>query len=194
MICCALATVCAVPAYAQDVASPAAAIQTPVEAACCILKSGTLISVEVVDRVSSATAKIDAMFAIRLHAPIVVDGAEIVPAGTSGMGQIVHAAKSRMGGKAGELILAARYLDVAGTRIPLRAFRIGGAGKDNSTLSMATTAVAGPVGFLISGGNKHIEAGTIAEAKVAADTRVVLPIGTGEPLSVRQIKEGEATK
>ena len=57
----------------------------------------------------------------------------MVPAGTPGVGEVVHAERARFGGKAGELILAARYLDFQGTRIPLRTLRFGAQqGRDNS--------------------------------------------------------------
>ena len=55
---------------------------------------------------------------------VVIDGKEVIPAGTTGQGQIVHAAKSGWGGKAGELIVAVRYIDYNGVHIPLRRFRI----------------------------------------------------------------------
>jgi hypothetical protein len=51
-------------------------------------------------------------------------GSVVAPAGTPGVGEVVHAAHASFGGKAGELILAVRYLELNGTRIPLRSLPI----------------------------------------------------------------------
>ena len=74
-------------------------------------------------------------------------------------------------GKAGELVLAARYLDYQGTRIPLRSLRYGkGQGKDNvDTAAIVGFAVSGLITPFITGGEVRIPAGADVWAKVAAD-------------------------
>jgi hypothetical protein len=116
------------------------------------------------------------MFPIRLARSIEVDGVEVVPAGVSGKGQVVHAKKGGMGGSAGELVLAARYLDYGGRRIELRGFSFveeGDApppqGKDNVGLANLTVVAVGVLGLLIGGGNTTIEPGTLAVAKIRND-------------------------
>jgi hypothetical protein len=77
--------------------------------------------------------------------------------------------------------LAARYLEIGDTKIPLRSLKYGRSqGKDSSgTVGMASSVaaavvpVASVVGFMISGGEVRIPQGTRATAKVAAET--VLP-------------------
>lgn len=184
MLLAAAAAALAMPAaWAQEAAAPPAApapapsADAPA-AACCTVAKMTPVEIELVDAVGSKRSRNGDSFAIRLAAPLVVDGRTLAPAGTTGMGEVVHAAKARAAGKAGELILAARYLDIGGTRLPLRSFRYGPAqGKDNSgavgvgnMVASAVLPVASVLGFLVSGGEIEIPAGTRASAKVAADT------------------------
>jgi hypothetical protein len=118
-------------------------------------------------------------FAFRLTAPLTIDGHVVAAVGTPGVGEVVHAAHAGFGGKAGELILAARYLDLNGTHVPLRSLQVGPRqGQDNSgtvnTMSLAAAAVPALslIGFMISGGEVHVPAGTHANAMIA--TEIVL--------------------
>jgi hypothetical protein len=183
----------ALPARAQDAAAVPAAEQQPApepaaqaaetqEAdACCTVAALTPVEIEITELVSSNLSKSRQTFTFKLAAPLVASGRVVAPAGTPGVGEVVHAAKSGIGGKAGELILAARYLEIGGQRVGLRSLRYGRAqGKDSSgTVGIATSAaaavvpVAAVVGFLITGGEVRIPEGTRAYAKIAADT--VLP-------------------
>jgi hypothetical protein len=169
------------PAAIAQEAGPAEASAAP--AACCTVPARTVVEIEIVDAVSSRDNHARETFAIRLAEPLVIDGRTIAPAGTPGMGEVVHAARARAGGKAGELILAARYLDLNGDRIPLRTLRYGPSqGRDNSgavntgaMIAAAVLPVASLAGYLIAGGEVRIPAGTRANAQTAAE--VVLPPG-----------------
>ena len=148
---------------------PAAdAMATP--AGCCLVANGTLIEIEIVEAISSRLRKRGEKFALRLAEPLVLDGHTVLPAGTAGVGEIIHAASSGGGGKAGELLLAARYLEVDGRQIPLRGFRIGAAGKDHTQGAMAASIAIGPFAQFIHGREIEIPVGTRANAKLAADT------------------------
>jgi hypothetical protein len=84
-----------------------------------------------------------------------------------------------MGGKAGKLVLAARYLALGGERVPLRGLQLSGAGRDRTNpatvvgLSGFAFAPLGLVGLAVPGGNVDFAAGTRATAKLASD--VFLP-------------------
>lgn len=111
-------------------------------------------------------------FPIKLAQPVVIDGVEVLPAGIEGEGQVVHADRAGFGGRAGELILAARYLLHGDRRIDLRSFRfieegdeLPSMGSDHTDTVLATNAVLGPLGLLIGGGNTTIAPGTLARAK-----------------------------
>lgn len=122
-------------------------------------------------------------FPIRLMQPVVVDGVEVLPAGITGQGEVVHAKKAGLAGAAGELVLAARYLDLDGRRIELRSFRFMeageaslGKGQDNTGVSNMTTALVGPIGFFIGGGNTNVMPGTVANAKTRNDELFERPV------------------
>ncbi|MDT8757150.1 hypothetical protein MZO42_00430 [Sphingomonas psychrotolerans] len=145
------------------------------------IAAGTPVEIEFTTPLSSKTAKIDDMFRIRLTSPIVLNDKVVVPVGTLGTGQIVHAAKAGGGGKAGELIVTVRWLDHLGTRIPLRRLRMGGLdrGADRREGAFGVSMAVPFAGFFVRGGEKTIEPGTLANAIVAADVAVT-PAATFE--------------
>lgn len=141
-----------------------------------LLAKGTQIVIAVDKEVGSKISTAGEMFPIRLVQPVTLDGVTLLPAGIPGEGQVVHAKKAGMAGAAGELILAARYLDFAGRRIELRSFKfieegdeILSRGQNNADLAAATNTVIGPLGFFIGGGNTTIAPGTLATAKIKND-------------------------
>jgi hypothetical protein len=88
-------------------------------------------------------------------------------------------------GAAGELVLAARYLDFEGRQLRLRSMVLVGppTGKDRigtvnaiNTAGAATLLPISLIGYFIGGGNIEIPAGTLANAKLAADFTVAAPI------------------
>lgn len=163
-------------ATAQTVAagSVAASLPTPTtstaSAGCCLVPNGTVVEIEIAEPISSQRRKRGEKFALRLAAPLLVDGKTVLPAGVTGVGEIVHAASSGGGGKPGELLLAARYLEVDDRQIPLRGFRMGATGKDTSRTALAVSTAIGPFAQFIHGREIEIPAGTRANAKFAADT------------------------
>ena len=151
--------------------TPAPAPVTAVAAACagCItIPALTRVSVEVLAPLGSKTSKSGDTFPIRLAYPIVVDGQAILPAGATGMGEVVHAKKSGGSGAAGELVLAARYLEVDGRRLRLRSLQLTKTGKSRiDSAAMVAVTVSGIVGLLMTGGQTTVAEGTIADAKTA---------------------------
>jgi len=123
---------------------------------CPSLPIGTVVKVAVVDMIQSRTARNDDMFPIRLAEPLVVDGKTVIAAGTPGMGQVVQAQHPRFfKNEGGELIIAARYLDLGGKHLPLSGFHV-----------VATDAYRDPTMMSYST-NVAIAAGTTGTAKVA---------------------------
>lgn len=133
------------------------------------LPAGSVVDLELAQVVNSKTNIRGDKVAIRLAQPIEADGRVLVPAGATGMGEVIDAKPAGMLGKSGELLLAARYLDYNGRKIPLRAFKLGGAGKDNSSAVLAVSMAVGLPAVLIRGGNIEIPVGTAANAKLAKD-------------------------
>lgn len=171
----------AVPASAQSsaesasvvnptsVVEPAAStgVATAAPCDCVVVPALTTVDIEILALLSSATSKDGDTFPIRLASPIVVEGREVVPAAVTGIGEVIHAQKSGMGGGGGELLLAARYLDVDGRRLRLRSFRAARYGKNQTGAALATSIAFGVFGLAVKGKNTQIAVGTMAEAKVA---------------------------
>ncbi|MFN3943847.1 MAG: hypothetical protein ACK4K7_02810 [Allosphingosinicella sp.] len=168
----------------------AVAAMAPAEA-CCTLPARTPILIEVLEPVSSRTARPGDGFSFRLVEPVTVDGRILIPAGALGTGEVVHAARGGLAGKAGELILAARFLELGDQRIALRSLRFGdrqGADRTTATLVASMLPYAGLLAPLIVGGNIEVPAGTQAGAMIAAD--IVLPPHADTP-TVTQTGERE---
>lgn len=162
----------AAPALGDDVAAPT----TPAACACPIIPALTPVSVEIRAPLGSNISKSGDMFPIRLAAPIVIEGKELVPTGAVGMGEVVHAKKSSGMGAAGELVLAARYFEVSGQQLKLRSLNLSAAGKSAihkvdalNAASAVSPLPIGLIGFFISGGQVMVQLGTVVPAKVRED-------------------------
>ena len=98
---------------------------TPEEpcADCVTIPALTPIKIELLETLGSKVSTSGETFPFRLAGPVLIDGKVAIPAGTPGVGEVVHAKKSGGSGAAGELVLAARYLDVQGRRLRLRSLK-----------------------------------------------------------------------
>jgi len=145
-----------------------------------VAAANTELVFEMLDTVSSKTHVRGDAFRLRLALPLVVDGQVLIPAGTPAHGEVVHAASTRWGGEAGELILAARYIDFAGRQIPLRLFQTS-IGVSHERLA-ANLMYAAPIAAVFVRG-KHVEvhAGGHISARLreAVSLPSLGPAGTG---------------
>jgi len=169
-----LAWLCALPCSAQESEPQATAPATEtspaasaVPAACCQLPEGTPLLLELLDPISSARAKRGDAFRLRVREAVSVEGVVVLAAGTEGVGEIVHAEPSRGGGKPGELILAARRLQMGDREVKLRGFKLGGAGNDTSHVALGASFGIGPFAHFIHGKEIEIPALTAGMAKLA---------------------------
>lgn len=165
----------AVQAQAPAEPPPAATTAPSPCAGCVTLPALTPVKLELLAELSSKVSKSGQTFPIRLAEPIIVAGKFLVPAGATGMGEVVHAKGSGDGGAAGELVLAARYLDVDGQQLRLRSLNLASNGKSNTntanTIGIAGAASPLPISIislLITGGQTVVPKGTVADAKTAA--------------------------
>lgn len=149
----------------------------------------TLVDIEIAEPVSTRAQRQGDMFAIRLAEPIRLNGQILVPAGVAGQGQIVDAGRAGMLGKPAKLVLAARYLDWNGRRIPLRAFRWSATGvdRDGAVMVLSFVPYAGVLSIFIHGGEIDIPVGARAQAKLAdqlpADARAAPRPAEPDPAS-----------
>jgi len=147
---------------------------------CCQVAVGTMVNLTLIDPLSSKTTKAGETFRVRLAEPIMIAGRVVVASGVEGVGEVIDAAPGGMGGRGGKLVLAARYLESAGVRLPLQSFKIGvGGGKDYSTESLIVGEVVGPFGLAVHGGNIDWPAGSTATAKLSAAVTVSPPTAIG---------------
>ncbi|MBD3728802.1 MAG: hypothetical protein IE933_03775 [Sphingomonadales bacterium] len=146
----------------------------------------TPVTIEIVGELGSKLSKSGDRFPIRLAAPIIIDGVEVVPAGAQGEGEVIHAKKAGALGAGGELVLAARYVMVGGRQLKLRSFKWQeeGEAKDkvNTVNAIAVgSAAAVPLlafaGFFIKGGQITIPPRTLAVAKTAEDFMPAAEVG-----------------
>jgi hypothetical protein len=141
--------------------------------ACCTLAAGTEVRIELVDPISTKTEKEGERFAIRLAEPLVVDGQIVAPEGAMGVGEVVQAAKAGMGGKAAKLVLAAKYIEQDGRRIPLQGLQLTANGKAhaNEANAMGVAGIGfaplGVVAMFIHGEEVTLPPGTPGVAKVS---------------------------
>jgi len=154
-------------AAAATTTTPPPAVSAAPSPSAIRIPEGTIVELETVDTLSSKVNKRGDKFAIRLIGPLVIDGVEVIPAGTLGVGEVTTVAPAGFGGKAGEMMVLARYLTVDGVQVPLRGFKLGSRGRDNAAIAMF---IPYGVGIFMTGGNVEIPAGTDAQAKVAQET------------------------
>jgi len=162
------------PSAMTEAAPAAAAAQTV------LLPALTPVRLRILGEVSSKTHVKGDKIDIVLAEPLRLTETLAIPAGTRGVAEVIHSAKGGMGGKAGELLVAARSLDLSPTvHIPLRSFRLAPvSGKNNEGLAMGLSIAGGVAGgiaaMVMTGGSARIADRSEAFAKTAAD--VELPI------------------
>lgn len=188
----AAAIVCAAPAFAADQGPIGCPDGAPAFAPAALseaqprVAAGTLIDLEILETIGSRTHKRCDRFSLRLTSPITLDGRVIVPAGATGQGQVIDAQASRALGTPAQLLIAARFIEVDGLRLPLKGLRLGVVGRDPTTGMMVMMMVpyVGLLAGFMHGGEIEIPAGTRAQAKLTYDLPAPLapadpPISTG---------------
>jgi hypothetical protein len=165
-------------ALAQTAASPAPAVSptpAPAEATApgtaVILPANTVVELEMVDTITSKTSQSGDFFKLKIALPVQRDGIEIIPAGTPVVGQVVHAQAARGGGKAGELIVAARYIELPQGQIKLRS-GFGAAGQDKTNEVAVAAVLIGVFSMMIKGKDLVLPAGHALSARLSADSAI----------------------
>lgn len=157
------------PADKPGPAAPTAPCTSPAGAAagrCVPALTQLVISLDT--PISSRTAKTGETFTFSLVEPILLNGEVVVPSGTRGSGEVVHAKGTGLG-VGGELVLAARTLDVNGKPVRLRSMKFGVAGKDRQDLAFALGVTVGFPALFVRGKHIDLPQGALAGAKLAED-------------------------
>lgn len=171
----------AAPATAEptEAAAPAAEVAaSPAAEAKIRLPGLTVIQLRVLDPVTSKTAVAGQAVRLELAKPVYLTPELGLAEGTPVEGIVIHAAKSGMGGKAGELLIGAKRISLGGEiEIPLRSFKLGPArGQNNEGVAMAAAVAGGAIGgvaaMFITGGSAEVPAGMAANAKTSVDADI----------------------
>lgn len=136
------------------------------------LTKGTEVAVTISEHLGSKLSQVGQRFAISLARPITLADGFVVPAGTSGEGEVVQAAKA--GAKAGQLVLAASFLSCGAATIPLGQFKFD-AVVDTSRQPAVGLGLALFASAAVKSRDIDVPIGTVGTARVAADTQ--LPAG-----------------
>jgi hypothetical protein len=132
----------------------------------------TPVLVRIEDEISSKTNKMGDRFRITVAEDVRVGDAVVIPVGSTGEGEVIHAARPGAGGKAGELIVVARFVLVGDNQVRLRSFTLGAAGRDKSVDALAASFIAGPFAMFQKGGAVVIPRDTLGMAKTALEFKL----------------------
>jgi hypothetical protein len=133
-----------------------------------LLRAGTELRLRLLEAVASNTHRRGDRFKLQVADALRIGDVEVIPQGALGEGEVIHAAKAGMAGRAGELILTARFVQVNDTQIKLRAFSAG-TGQDRYNLAAGLGVTLGLPALFVSGKNLVVPQGTDVFARVAVD-------------------------
>ena len=152
--CIAVATLSAFAAFGQELpapsADPSSSPSSDAPPVLRLLPANTEIHLRMLESVGSATHRRGDRFKLEVADVIALDGQVIIPAGTPAQGEVIHAAKAGMGGRAGELILVVRFLNAGDQWVSLRSFSAG-SGEDRYDLAEGLAVLGGIPSLFVSG-------------------------------------------
>ncbi len=146
-------------------------VSTP-EVRTAVLRANTLIPLRLMEAVGSDTSQTGAHFRLLVTDGIQVGDLTVIPAGSIADGQVIHAAKSGMFGKAGELSITSRFVQVGERRIKLHSL-YANAGQSKADLAFGVGIVIPLAPFFIKGKQVIVPADTELVARVAVDETFV---------------------
>ena len=141
-----------------------------------LLRANTEIHLRMLEPVASNTHRRGDRFKLEVAEVVELDGDIVIPAGTPAEGEVIHAAKATVTGRAGELILVVRFLNAGGQQVMLRAFSAG-TGEDRADLALGLGVFGGIPALFVTGKDVVIPAGADVFAKVRSDTSLRALLG-----------------
>lgn len=160
------------PAQSTPAASAAQSVQPTVASAKLVLTEGTDVPLVFDEDLSSKTAAEGDPVAFVLADDLKVGDVIVAKAGSKAFGEVSHAEKSGMMGKAGELSIRLDYLKAGDVKVKLRGTK-GKEGESGTTATVALTVLFGPIGLIKHGKNIEIKKGTALKAYVGDDVSLL---------------------
>jgi hypothetical protein len=159
------------PPVPAPVATPASGTPPPA-AAPLVLHEGSDVALKFAQDISSKTAAEGDPVVFVLDDDVKVGDVVVAKAGCKAFGEVTHASKSGMMGKAGDLSIRLTYLKVGDLKVKLRGVK-GKEGESGVTGTVVLTVLFGPIGLIKHGKNVEIKQGTSLPAFVSDD--ITLP-------------------
>lgn len=156
---------------------------------------GTAVELMVLREVNSRSARAGDRFRLRVNAPVVLEGATVIPVGSSAWGEVISAKGTGAAGGRGQLSLRLLHVDTAWGPVELTGTR-GAEGDANTSGVILGVLGFGILGLLNKGGNATFKAGDIVRGEIAqGDVPMAAPfsVPTALPLpnSPSEQKAGE---
>lgn len=137
-----------------------------------VVKSGTLVPLELLNTISSKECRTGQIITFRVLRDIVVDGKTAIEAGALAKGQVIRVKKTQLFGGQGELQVNIKSVTaVDGTEVFLNGGDLSDEGDNKVVVSVVLTFLC-LFGFLIKGSNAEIVAGAQCQAFVSGNTTV----------------------
>jgi hypothetical protein len=133
-----------------------------------LLSEGTDVALTFDQDLSSKTATEGDPVEFVLADDLKVGNVVVAKAGCKAVGEVSHAEKSGMMGKAGSLDIRLDYLKVGSAKVHLRGSK-GKEGDSGTGSAVALTVLFGPIGLIKHGKNVDIKKGTALKAYVSDD-------------------------
>jgi hypothetical protein len=148
-----------------------------------LLPRNTLVTLELVQEISTSNASPDDFFELRVAEPVLLEGRVLIPAQARGQGQVVDAQGGGVFGSPAKLQLAIRYVEVDGEQLPLRFYQpMMGEDKSKQGMAMGMIPVVGLFAPFVHAGDIILPPGTRLIAKVAKDISIFPPSPPPDPL------------
>lgn len=149
-----------------------------------VLPARTAVKFKLNREVSSKAAVAGEQFQLLVAEDIFINGILLIPKGTPATGEVIHASKAGGLGKAGELLVTVRYIDLSGQKIKMRSFQpFQGKGQSDSIAALSTVPYVGLLAAFIQGGNIVMPAQTLVQALIATET-AINPVKESVPTSI----------
>jgi len=140
---------------------------TPPATRTLVLHANSLIPLRFAESVGSDANKPGTNFRMELTDDITVDDAVVIPAGSIAVGEVIHSQPAGAFGKAGELIVSARYILLGEREIKLHS-SLGSAGRSEVGAAFFVPFVHGKQAIIASGSE--------VVAKTARDESFEVPV------------------